>query len=105
MHLLQNLWDYSLFEALYGRRSRRFGLGFEIDEGPFRYKSTHPPMPLSEFEEALLVAAGFGVTGIPLWDGSRPPATRAGDGRTFGSTAHGRRSALFFTNDSGTYVM
>jgi hypothetical protein len=40
-----------------------------------------------------------------LWDGSRPPAVRRGDGRTFGSTAHGRDTALFFTNDRGVYVI
>jgi hypothetical protein len=68
---LHNVWDYPLFEALYGRRSRRFGLGFEIAEGPFGYKSERSPVPLSELEEALLVAAGIGVTGIPLWDGRR----------------------------------
>jgi hypothetical protein len=103
--LLNGVWDYPLFEALYGRRSRRFGLGFEIAEGPFRYKSEQPPVPLSELEEAVLVAAGIGVTGIPLWDGSRPPGYRGGDGRTFGSTAHGRRTALFFTNDSGLHAI
>jgi len=103
--LLQRVWDYPLFAALYGRRSRRFGLGFEIAEGPFRYRSRHAPLPLDEFEEALLVAAGTGVSGIPLWDGSRPPAVRRGDGRTFGSTAHGRDTALFFTNDRGVYVI
>ena len=103
--LLNTVWDYPLFEALYGRRSRRFGLGFEIAEGPFSYTSKHLPVPLSELEEALLVAAGIGVTGIPLWDGSRPPAFRAGDGRTFGSTTHGRRTALFLTNDSGVFVI
>ena len=103
--LLQAVWDYPLFEAIYGRRSRRFGLGFEAAEGPFRYKSEQPAAPLSEFEEALLVAAGFGLTGIPLWDASRPPAFRGGDGRTFGSTVHGRRTALFFTNDAGTHVI
>lgn len=103
--LLHEVWDYPLFEALFGRRSRRFGLGFEIAEGPFRYKSARPPLPLSEDEEALLVAAGIGVSGLPLWDGSRPPAFRAGDGRTFASTSHGRRTALFFTNDSGLYVI
>jgi hypothetical protein len=103
--LLDGVWDYPLFESLYGRRSRRFGLGFEIAEGPFRYKSERPPVPLSELEEAVLVAAGIGVTGIPLWDGSRPPAYRGGDGRTFASTAHGRRTALFFTNDSGLHVI
>jgi hypothetical protein len=103
--LLDRVWDYSLFQALYGRRSRRFGLGFEIAEGPLQHQSKQSPLPLSELEEALLVAAGIGVTGIPLWDGSRPPAIRWGDGRTFGSTAHGRRTALFFTNDSGVYAI
>jgi hypothetical protein len=103
--LLQRVWNYPLFAALYGRRSRRFGLGFEIAEGPFPYRSRHAALPLDEFEEALLVAAGTGVSGIPLWDGSRPPAVRRGDGRTFGSTAHGRDTALFFTNDRGVYVI
>jgi hypothetical protein len=28
--LLDLAWSYPLFEALYGRRSRRFGLGFEM---------------------------------------------------------------------------
>ena len=32
--LLDLAWSYPLFEALYGRRSRRFGLGFEMPEGP-----------------------------------------------------------------------
>jgi hypothetical protein len=41
--LLDLAWTYPLFEALYGRRSRRFGLGFEMPEGPFRYKSAHTP--------------------------------------------------------------
>ena len=52
--LLNLAWSYPLFEALYGRRSRRFGLGFEMPEGPFRWKSAHTPVPLSEIEEALL---------------------------------------------------
>jgi hypothetical protein len=105
--LLHSAWDYPLFEAIYGRRSRRFGLGFETTEGPFRYKSDKLPVPLGEFEEALLVAAGFGVTGLPLWDANRPPAmgARGGDGRVFGSTSHGRRTALFFTNDSGIFAI
>ena len=62
--LLDLAWSYPLFEALYGRRSRRFGLGFEMPEGPFRYKSAHAPVPLSEIEEALLVGAGAGFSGL-----------------------------------------
>lgn len=52
--LLDKVSEYPLFEALYGRRSRRFGLGFEMTEGPFKYKSHHAPVPLSDIEEALL---------------------------------------------------
>jgi hypothetical protein len=35
--LLRKVCDYPLFEALYGRRSRRFGLGFAVTEDPFEY--------------------------------------------------------------------
>jgi len=74
-------------------------------EGPFKYRSQRAPLPLSDVEEALLVAAGVGFSGIALWDQSRPLAYRAGDGRTFPSTSRGRRTALFFTNDQGVYVI
>lgn len=103
--LLQAVWEYPLFDALYGRRSRRFGLGFEMAEGPYRHKSTRAPLPLCEAEEALLVAAGIGFSGMALWDQSRPLPYRSADGRTFPSTSRGRRTALFFTNDSGVYVI
>lgn len=73
---LDSVWEYPLFEAIYGRRSRRFGMGFEIIEGPFPYKSAQAPVALSELEEALLVAAGVGVTGAPLWDSARHPSRR-----------------------------
>lgn len=99
------VWKYPLFEALYARRSRRFGLGFEMTEGPFRYKSEQGPVSLSELEEALLVAAGVGFSGVALWDQSRPLPYRSSDGRTFPSTSRGRRTALFFTNDQGVHVI
>ena len=71
--LLDRIWSYPLFEAIYGRRSRRLGLGFEMPEGPFRYKSAHAPVPLTELEEALLVGAGAGFTGPAFWDLPMPP--------------------------------
>ena len=46
--------NYSYLNALYERRSRRFPMGGEIDEGPLKYKSKHAPIPLSEIEEAIL---------------------------------------------------
>ena len=103
--LLREVWEYPLFDALYGRRSRRFGLGFAMAEGPSKYRSRHAPLPLSEVEEALLVAAGVGFSGMALWDQSRPMPYRSTEGRTFPSTSRGRRTALFFTNDHGVYVI
>src|ERR1700737_374460 len=59
--LLRTVWEYPLLEALFGRRTRRFALGFEMTQGPYRYRSPQAPVPLCENEEALLVAAGFGL--------------------------------------------
>src|SRR5438105_14987877 len=103
--LLDQVWSYSLFEALYGRRSRRFGLGFEMPEGPFRYTSAHAPVPLGEIEEALLVGAGAGFSGMALWDLPTPPPYRRRSGRTFPTTRPGGQTALFWTNDEGLYVL
>src|SRR5262245_30336585 len=102
---LNQAWNYPLFEALYRRRSRRFGLGFEMPEGPFRYKSTHSPVPLSELEEALLVGAGAGFSGLAFWDLPTPAPYARRSGRTFPTTRLGGCTALFLTNDDGFYVL
>src|SRR5204862_7604593 len=86
---LDQAWNYPLFEALYRRRSRRFGLGFEMPEGPFRYKSAHAPVPLSELEEALLVGAGAGFSGLAFWDLPTPAPYSRRSGRTFPTTRPG----------------
>jgi hypothetical protein len=92
--LLDLVWRYPLFEALFGRRSRRFGLGFEMPEGPYRYKSAHAPVPLSELEEALLVGAGAGFSGLALWDLPTPQPYPRRSGRTFPTTRPGGHTAL-----------
>jgi hypothetical protein len=102
---LDHAWSYPLFEALYRRRSRRFGLGFEMQEGPFRYKSAHAPVPLTELEEALLVGAGAGFTGLAFWDLPTPAPYPRRSGRTFPTTRAGGNTALFLTNDEGFYVL
>ena len=102
---LDQAWGYPLFEAIYGRRSRRFGLGFEMPEGPFRYASARSPVPLSELEEALLVGAGAGFTGLAFWDLPTPPPYPHLSGRTFPTTRAGGHTALFLTNDEGFYVL
>ena len=68
--LLRAVWGYPFFDTLYGRRTRRFGLGFETAQGPYQYRSSKAPVPLCEEEEALLVAAGIGFSGMALWDQS-----------------------------------
>jgi hypothetical protein len=104
---LNQAWNYPLFEALYRRRSRRFGLGFEMPEGPFRYSSAHAPVPLTELEEALLIGAGAGFSGLAFWDLPTPapyPLARVA-GRTFPTTRPGGHTTLFWTNDDGFYVL
>src|ERR1700687_4974963 len=70
---LDEVWDFPLFEAIMHRRSRRFGLGMEIKEGPNAFKSESEPIPLSEVEEAILIEAGTGVSGLNLSDMPPPP--------------------------------
>src|SRR3989304_1254478 len=65
---VRSAWNYSLFEAILNRRSRRMALGAEIPGGPHKYKSDKPPFPLDELEQALLVQAGPGVSGLNLSD-------------------------------------
>lgn len=65
---LQHFANYSLLEALTMRRSRRFAMGMNMDGGALAYKSKHPPTPLTEDEEALLVFAASGFTGFALAD-------------------------------------
>ena len=45
--LMDKVWEYSLFEALARRRVHRFGLGYELKEEPFPYRSEKEPVPLS----------------------------------------------------------
>ena len=60
---MQEVWDFPLLKALFGRRSRRFGLGMEMPEGPLAFKSRHAPVPLTQEEQDLLVAAATGISG------------------------------------------
>jgi len=110
--LLRQVWDFSLLEAVFGRRARRFGRGMEIPSGPLAFRSRHTPLPLSEFERALLIAAATGVSG---WNFGIPftPAESPGTcsyavrftGRTFPSGAAIHTGELCFTDDTGTYLV
>ncbi len=102
-------WNYPLFDAMFNRRSRRFGAGMEIDAGPNQFKSKLDPQPLSELEEAMLVAAATGITGTNLADMPYPGLNcntmMQFTGRTYASPCANHGTELFFTNDSGCYMV
>jgi hypothetical protein len=105
-----NLMQFPFVQALFGRRARRFGLGMEIPSGPLAYKSNKEPVPLSETEQMLLVAAATGVSG---WNFGIPFGPRTPDshgeftlrltGRTAPTAAGLGTPVLFFTDDNGCY--
>lgn len=104
--------EFPLFEALLGRRSRRFLIGAEIPDGVFAYTSRHPPLALSELEKLLVVTACGSNTG---WHHLLYRAERyaphlsnysgAAGGRTFPSSAGFHTSTTFFTDDEGVFVL
>jgi hypothetical protein len=97
-------WNFPLFEAIVGRRSRRFGFGMELSQGPFTYKSDKDPVPLDEAETAMLVAAATGVTGAILCEGEFQGGMVKSVGRPHPSAVGSHRTELFFTNDDGLFL-
>ena len=110
----QKAWNYHLFDAIFQRRARRFPLGAEMPAGVAPFKSTKEPIPLDEIEEAMLVMAGTGISGLNLSD--LPFNDQAGSnwcgntmiqfvGRTYASACGSHGTELFFTNDDGSYLV
>lgn len=105
-HGWEEALNYPLMESILNRRSRRFGLGMELKDTTLEFKSDHDPVPLNELEEALLVWAGTGLTGLCLAD--LPPETGIDllcqwTGRTWPSACNNHGTELFYTNDEGLY--
>jgi hypothetical protein len=108
----EEMLRFGLWEALLGRRSRRFFRGAEIPDGVFRYRSKHDPLPLSELEKLLVVTACGGNTSwhhmIYRADRYAPHLSSypgAAGGRTFPSAAGFHTSQTFFTDDDGVYLL
>lgn len=110
--LLAELARYPLLQAIFGRRSRRFGLGMRIPSGPLAYTSPHQPLPLSSLERGLLVLCGAGISGWTFGIEHTASASPEGGcnypvrltGRTYASRAGVLSSELAFTDESGTYI-
>jgi hypothetical protein len=108
----QDLLSFGFMEALLGRRSRRFFMGAQIPDGVFAYKSCHKPLPLTDLEKMLVVAACGGNTswhhmiyrGAPYVPYLSNYSGAAG-GRIFPSAAGFQTSQTFFTDDEGVYVL
>jgi hypothetical protein len=110
----QRAWNYPLFDAIFQRRARRFPLGAELPGDLAPFKSTKEPVPLDEIEEAMLVMAGTGISGLNLAD--LPFNDQAGSnwcgntmlqfvGRVYASACGSHGTELFYTNDEGTYMV
>ncbi|MFN6461924.1 MAG: hypothetical protein RMZ41_008760 [Nostoc sp. DedVER02] len=116
----ESVSKYPLLDAIFHRRSRRISSGLpSINAGSLSH-SPRPPFdrvqPLSELEEALLIAA-TGATGITFPD--RPfedaPAPKGKPilgtpnlnfkGRAAGSTDNSQPTYFLLLNDTGTYFL
>ena len=105
----------AFLDVLEQRKTRRFGCGMELPAGPLKYKSSHPPLPLTAEEERHLIFAGVGKTGPHTADmqfAARPHgedgqgmALMSLQGRTVPSACAAQTTRLFFTNDTGTYFV
>jgi hypothetical protein len=107
---MEALLEFPLLQALFGRRARRFGFGMEIPSGPLAFRSEKEPLPLSELEQMLLVAAATGVSGwtygvpfTPRKPGAHAEFTLRFTGRTAPTAAGLGIPTLFFSDDTGCY--
>jgi hypothetical protein len=110
--VLAEVAQFPLLAALYGRRSRRFAVGDEIPDGRLAYRSAYEPYPLSEVERLVVLTSMTGSTGwhyaITRHERYAPHLSNyagGAGGRTFPSAAGFHTAELFFTDDTGTYVM
>ena len=103
---------FGLFAAITGRRSRRFPAGGAIPAGPLAYTSRRPVQPLSEVERALLLSLMAGATGWhdgiahhPGYAPALPNYPGSATGRAMPSAAGFHTSQVFFTDDTGCYLL
>lgn len=111
---LQALVERPLLETLWRRRTHRVSRGSSVRAGSMSYESSAERVPLSDLEEAVLVAA-TGCTGLTMPDRpfndprddspimAKPNLTMRG--RTAGSPDNAQGTHFFLINDSGTYFL
>ena len=110
---LEAAFAFPALDAIFTRRARRFALGATMT-GPLAYHSEKEPIPLAVSEEAILVAAATGITGVVReeWpfttgEGETTSADKLASftGRSFPSPLAIHGTELFWTNDEGVFVL
>lgn len=112
---LADLLARPLLETIWRRRTHRVPRGVEeVAAGSMTYRSGQEPKPLSDLEEAILIAM-TGATGLTMPDRpfqdpetgrlvmAKPNLTMTG--RTAGSPDNAQGTHFFLINDSGTYFL
>jgi hypothetical protein len=102
-----------LWDAIFGRRSRRVAAGITFRSGTFSFQSALAPQPLSRLEEAFLIAA-TGITGLAFADNPYETTDRKpllgtplleATGRSAGSPDNAQSTHFFMWNDEATYLL
>jgi hypothetical protein len=111
---LADLLGRPLLDTVWHRRTHRVSRGASVPAGSMSYRSPHTQQPLSELEEAVLIAI-TGCTGLTMPDRpfedprdgkpimAKPNLTMAG--RTAGSPDNAQGTHFFMINDTGTYYL
>jgi hypothetical protein len=111
---LQSLAQRPLLAAIMQRRTHRVSRGSSIDAGSMSYTSSLPRAPLTELEEAILIAV-TGCTGLSMPDrpfndprDNKPIMAKPNlnmVARSAGSPDNAQGTHFFLINDSGTYYL
>src|SRR6516162_6736496 len=112
---LSALFARPLVESIWRRRTHRVSRGVRLlKSGSMTYESNQAAVPLSELEEAVLIAM-TGHTGLTMPDRpfqdptsgdfimAKPNLTM--EGRTAGSPDNAQGTYFFMINDEGTYFI
>ena len=98
-------FEAPLFNTMFRRRTRRFPLGGRLPSrrAGLSYTSTELPVPLTEWETALLCFAASGTTGVTVEEIRHLLGHLTVKGRTAASPCASLTMELFFSNDTGVY--
>ncbi|WP_320773510.1 hypothetical protein [Streptomyces sp. CRN 30] len=110
---LDDLMRRPLLETVWRRRTHRVARGAKVLAGSMTYTSQHAAQPLSELEEAVLVAltgsSGLTMPDRPFEDEHGTPIMAKPNltmtGRTAGSPDNAQGTHFFLINDTGTYYL